>query len=82
MKVMLFKTYMVYTLAYLSVTVGFLTLSCSDTSSSPACIENETQICICPDGAAGTQVCQEDGTWTACSCDPAASDADTDVDIY
>jgi hypothetical protein len=40
------------------------------------CTPNLTQMCVCPDGAAGVQACQEDGAgWTPCGCAGGSDDA-------
>ena len=36
--------------------------------------------CTCPDGSTGAQVCQSDGTWGECVCDPGQPDPEPTTD--
>lgn len=43
-------------------------------SESASCIENETQACLCADGAFGVQTCNADGAFSTCDCPSAPPD--------
>ncbi|MDX1748643.1 MAG: hypothetical protein R3324_22145, partial [Halobacteriales archaeon] len=41
----------------------------------PACVEGRSVSCTCADGSSGAQICRADGTYAACTCEVAATDA-------
>lgn len=52
-----------------------LLLSCG--AEKAVCEPGETQLCVCPTGDAGAQVCDDAGTsWHACACDVSAGEDD------
>lgn len=63
--------------------LGTIGASCTgggsnDGGGDEACTSGESESCTCSDGAAGTRVCQSEGTFGPCRCN-AGSDAGADI---
>jgi hypothetical protein len=48
--------------------LALASLSCSDDQEARVCDPGATQVCVCPGGATGAQVCEKDGmSWGVCN---------------
>ena len=54
----------------LALGLGLWLLACRDPAGPPRCVRGASAACGCPDGRRGAQVCQSDGTFAPCRCEP------------